>query len=493
MSTVPSETQPAALDFSNIVVRGLTVFRSIVDAGSIAGVDPTGASDSYAALQGALNAAPANGGGGHGVVFLPPGIFLLSQALVPPDGVAIVGSGRGRTTLKIGGDFAAIQLGLIPANFYTIGVTLRDLTIDCSAQTQGGARGGLYAQAKNGLNLQGVNNLYVDGVEVLNPSGYGMTIGGGGYNVKVSNVRVRNVRVVGEWNGYDAIGGGAIDGGYIENYQSIDNAGSASDLVWINDFTWRKVAVTQPTYGFTNGPIGIGTDSGASNIVIDDLSVDSCKIAILISGFANAGASGAAPYNIHISKLRATNCGQAIYFNAASGLYASYVTISDFVVTGHNKNNNASPAIQLAGSRQFTIANGMVNAPSFNSYAIKFDQDAGGNVCTNGTIRGVDVRGTLGMNLASVDPAGTVRIKDCPGFNPLSGSGTQPVVSASGTTYTNATGVDAVAYVSGGTMTSPTIVGGKGTGFTTGAFRVPAGGTIELFYSAAPTWAWVYD
>ena len=36
-------------------------------------------------------------------------------------------------------------------------------------------------------------------------------------------------------------------------------------------------------------------------------------------------------------------------------------------------------------------------------------------------------------------------------------------------------------------------IGGQATGLTTGAFRVPAGQSITLTYSVAPTWVWFGD
>jgi len=71
------------------------------------------------------------------------------------------------------------------------------------------------------------------------------------------------------------------------------------------------------------------------------------------------------------------------------------------------------------------------------------------------------------------------------GYNPV-GAMTAPTVGASPWTYTNSTGIDQTINVSGGTVT---IISANGvvTGLTSGSFSVPAGKTLVVTYSAAPT------
>jgi parallel beta-helix repeat protein len=78
-------------------------------------------------------------------------------------------------------------------------------------------------------------------------------------------------------------------------------------------------------------------------------------------------------------------------------------------------------------------------------------------------------------------------------YNPVGKFGAQPTVPASGTPYTNTLNADATVFVAGGTVTAIS-VGGQPTGLTTPAtVRVPAGQSITLTYSAAPTWVWFGD
>lgn len=76
------------------------------------------------------------------------------------------------------------------------------------------------------------------------------------------------------------------------------------------------------------------------------------------------------------------------------------------------------------------------------------------------------------------------------GFNPV-GFITAPTVPASNTAITNLTGVDVMVYLTGGTLTGNVQIGGHGVAaFTNTGYLLPAGSTIRLTYSSAPTWTW---
>jgi hypothetical protein len=78
-----------------------------------------------------------------------------------------------------------------------------------------------------------------------------------------------------------------------------------------------------------------------------------------------------------------------------------------------------------------------------------------------------------------------------PIVTPTTGSGplAAPAVPASTTPLTNTLGVAALVTVRGGTV-SAIAVDGVTVGTTDGAVVVPAGSTITLTYSVAPTWTW---
>ncbi|MFB8182621.1 right-handed parallel beta-helix repeat-containing protein [Streptomyces sp. NPDC055966] len=79
-------------------------------------------------------------------------------------------------------------------------------------------------------------------------------------------------------------------------------------------------------------------------------------------------------------------------------------------------------------------------------------------------------------------------------YNPVGRFTAQPPVPASGTPYANTLNADAMVTIVGGTV-SAIAVGGQPTGLTTtpATVRVPAGQTITLTYTVAPTWTWFGD
>lgn len=91
------------------------------------------------------------------------------------------------------------------------------------------------------------------------------------------------------------------------------------------------------------------------------------------------------------------------------------------------------------------------------------------------------------------------KVKNNPGYNPRGFSVTQPAVPASTVAVTNTTGCDCDVLIKGGTLTVIN-VGGSATGITAAAaagsvhsVRVPAGQTISITYTVAPTWTWFGD
>lgn len=64
-----------------------------------------------------------------------------------------------------------------------------------------------------------------------------------------------------------------------------------------------------------------------------------------------------------------------------------------------------------------------------------------------------------------------------------------PAVPLSTVAAANSTGTVVAVTISAGTLTS-VVVSGSQAGTTAGTYLVPAGGSISITYSVAPTWAW---
>lgn len=91
-----------------------------------------------------------------------------------------------------------------------------------------------------------------------------------------------------------------------------------------------------------------------------------------------------------------------------------------------------------------------------------------------------------------IDSAGNT-LRGNQNYNPVGKFAAQPAIPASGTPYTNVLNADATVTITGGTVTAISI-GGQATGLTTPAtLRVPAGQSITLTYTVAPTWTWFGD
>ena len=168
---------------------------------------------------------------------------------------------------------------------------------------------------------------------------------------------------------------------------------------------------------------------------------------------------------------------------------------SDVVVTGNNFLQNP---IQLAPQNgaainRCTVGGNTVNAGRSTSgvnSAIVLGTDAGSStdIVFEANSLGGSFTGSV-VNLGSGYAAGTVKFGKNSGYNPT-GPQTAPAIPSSGTAYTNPFPFDCAVYITGGTVTAIAI-GGTATGLTSGQFFVPAGETIALTYSAAPTWVWV--
>jgi len=79
------------------------------------GADPTGVSDSYAAIQAALDAATLSGSTGRGwVVYLPHGTYLISNTLTVANATVVTGDGRQQTIIRpfgtLAGGFSGVMM-----------------------------------------------------------------------------------------------------------------------------------------------------------------------------------------------------------------------------------------------------------------------------------------------------------------------------------------------------------------------------------------------
>jgi hypothetical protein len=138
------------------------------------GATGKGTVDDTAAIQAALNAAGANGGG---VVLLPRGNYLISSHLVVPAQTSLVGVWRAVTAFS-----------------QNLGTTL--LAVEGAGATSGVPFITLHGDNST---LEGVTIFYPKQVTNNPPTPYPWTIGGGGGN----NITIQNVLMVNPYRGID--------------------------------------------------------------------------------------------------------------------------------------------------------------------------------------------------------------------------------------------------------------------------------------------------
>ena len=226
-----------------------------------------------------------------------------------------------------------------------------------------------------------------------------------------------------------------------------------------------------------------------------------------------------------------TNCRVAFFDNCwgstqqsaqantwASGFYLNGANVKDITFTGGTALYNNAHGVSIDGGAARILFSGFLFGDSTNGNG---RSASGGNGLFIGTASDIRVVGSLfsgnnGYGLANGGGAnvdisqstflgnllgtlhsttsspGTCCYRDNRGFNPLAGNVVTPSLPASGSAVTNGTSVDCTAYLSGGQVTNVAI-NGTSTGLSGSALTVfiPAGGSVAVTYSTAPSWRWM--
>ena len=145
------------------------------------GADATGASESALAIQAALNAAAAAGGG---VVQVPAGLYIISQILQIGSGVTLQGAGMGVTTIQAANGFSPSQVGglngltvlVVANNAGGSNIVITGLTFDGNQANIANFPGWADQGDSHCLDLRNVDNLQISGIEIINAIRYSMFI-----------------------------------------------------------------------------------------------------------------------------------------------------------------------------------------------------------------------------------------------------------------------------------------------------------------------------
>jgi len=272
-----------------------------------------GVTDDTAAIQAAVDAASAAGGG---QVYVPSGTYIVTGGEEPSDGcimlksnVYMSGDGMGATTLKLADGWNQAVTGIVRSAYAeeTHDFGLSNLTIDGNrANTSGKIDGWFngYAPGQEGQD----SNVTLDGVEIKDCEGYGFDP-----HEQTVNMVIKNS--VSHGNGLDGFVADYLIDSTFENNVAYDNDRHGFNIVTsTNSFS----LVNNVAYG--NGSTGIAVQRGSENIP--------------------------SPTDITIT-------GGAIYDNGAEGILVKMS--SDVTISGVDIHDNGSAGIRLYGSNGVTV------------------------------------------------------------------------------------------------------------------------------------------
>ena len=289
------------------------------------GAKGDGITDDTAAIQSAIDAAAAAGGG---QVYMPTGTYIVSGGEEPSDGclmlksnVYLYGDGMGETNVKVADGSDTKITGVIRSAYgeetHDFGVS--NLTIDGNRDSTTGKVDGWfngYIPGQEGYD----SNVTLDSVEIKDCSGYGFDP-----HEQTVNMVIKNS--VSHGNGLDGFVADFLSDSTFENNVAYDNDRHGFNVVTsTHDFTLTN------NVAYNNGGNGIVVQRGSEDIP--------------------------SPSNITIT-------GGEVYGNGAEGVLikmSSAVTVSDVDI-----HDNASAGIRVYGSNHVEIIDNTLNNNSLGN------------------------------------------------------------------------------------------------------------------------------
>lgn len=464
---------------------------SVKDFGAIG----DGVADDSVAIQSAINAVLANGGG---TVFFPAGMYLVGTTIsVAKSSVWLAGSGASDGgTWIINGTASTPAISYNGSGIYSRG-GVRDMVFGQSATVS----------AVNGncaLKVERYSNFVASNLQVFNFPG---ALHDGIVFNKATQSYVSNFGIQDCKNSGVYVLGDCIDITFV-NCRSDANLGTgwyiedSQGLYFTNCTAYgnAKHGWEHATIGTTNGNVNhfyvncIGDTSGSDNWNIRQL-----KNFFMTNTWGSAQSSTSNPNAVGflfngpgVSDGALSNC--SAFANNYHGL--ALIKASRISITGGQFGSLANPGNgngkQSAGSGIF-VSSDCENINIVNATCVA--NSAYGMSLTASKIPGLNIsQGYVGGNTAgTIEPISSANsVRNVNGVNPILNKQATPTLPASGTPFTNNLGYDVTAYVSGGTVTNISIVSDSGTtqlySSTPAVINLPVGAKIVMTYSSAPTW-----
>ena len=289
------------------------------------GAKGDGLTDDTAAIQSAIDAAAAAGGG---QVYMPTGTYIVSGGVEPSDGclmlksnVYLYGDGMGATNVKVADGSDTKITGVIRSAYgeETHDFGISNLTIDGNRDSTTGKIDGWFngfIPGKEGYD----SNVTLDSVEIKDCSGYGFDP-----HEQTVNMVIKNS--VSHGNGLDGFVADFLSDSTFENNVAYDNDRHGFNVVTsTHDFTLTN------NVAYNNGGNGIVVQRGSENIP--------------------------SPSNITIT-------GGEVYGNGAEGVLVKLS--SDVTVSGLDIHDNASAGVRIYGSNHVEIIDNTLNNNSLGN------------------------------------------------------------------------------------------------------------------------------
>ena len=487
------------------------------------GAKGDGVTDDTAAINAAINACSATGGG---TVYLPPGIYIISgdPALILSAGIFLCGAGPQsilRLSSAIGTSaYVGIQVGPASGTTFASQMEVANLTLDGNERNMGGNYGS----------------------EPPTPSHNGIVLGVCS-QVKIHNIRIYDVGAQFIWDTtvnntlgqidhediqifdsiFDTFGNGlviessariSVNNCHFINMMNTTSTTTPGDAISLNHLDCNQIMVSNCEFD-GNGSYNIGFQVASPYVRGCVLSGNS---------FTNFGSipnpPGSAVLNINYAGVIVTGnhvyqnatktaislgaeslvSNNIIEHNAFSGvwIYGTGGTLKNNVIHSNNTSNSATLSQRNGiyigvgvGADYLTVMGNRV----YDDSATPYQYGLGGNqTLSNVRLLDNDFQENVGIytdfsNLLTF--SNTNIIGRNLGINPT-GPQAVPAVPASGTALANPFPFDCTVYVTGGVVTA-IAVGGTATGLTSGSVFIPTGETITLTYTSAPTWVWIGD
>jgi parallel beta-helix repeat protein len=402
-----------------------------------------GIKDDTSAIQNAVNASKAKGGG---IVFFPEGTYV-SNNIKLPSGVTLQGSGRGVTTIKLRNN-ATVYATLIESADYTTGafnLSIFDLTLDGNKSNQSTSEGFHYT-----VNLGVVDTVVIERVEIINVDGDGIFIGyswanGNTHETPSKNVTIRDVSVLdADRNGIailycenvlvdncdikGACSSALVDienhhnNDYIRNVTvqnsrlTVDSGGSRVKCI-SNGFAAANQNVKFINNQFYNEGLGIsqfnqvdvlnnrfylpsdfvGVEiAGSNGINIEGNYIDSGEI-----GVYALAVSGVDPSNVRIVNNQIRSCtAQGVYITNGNNIHIEGNTIINNTTEGVHI-DGTSTIVTIVGNRIYDTRSG---GSKTQNYAISFITATSDLIITGNYLLGNALGVLTGTGASAVDP-----------------------------------------------------------------------------------------